>query len=172
MRMLRHLLLGTVAQAALLPACARRHAVLPARPAEQRGGNARRGPGQLHPSHPSSTFAKLSSLSLVYPNAFTTAPSDSYSSMIAQVTGASPRTAGLFYDDSDDRDESSLANLYLSQELANPGRAGAPDTEVTNFEELDKTHSFATALVADIAAAGTIGHVLTSSTRTTCSVTS
>jgi predicted AlkP superfamily pyrophosphatase or phosphodiesterase len=54
-------------------------------------------------NHPDSNFAKLAGTGITYPNAFTTAPSDSYPGMIAQVTGASPKTAGLFYDDSYDR---------------------------------------------------------------------
>ena len=39
-------------------------------------------------THPNSNFAKLASTGIVYPNAFTTAPSDSFPGMIAQVTGA------------------------------------------------------------------------------------
>ena len=39
-------------------------------------------------NHPASNFAKLASHGIIYPNAFTTAPSDSYPGMIAQVTGA------------------------------------------------------------------------------------
>ena len=54
-------------------------------------------------NNPYSNFAKPRRPGIVYPNAFTTAPSDSYPGMLAQVTGASPKTAGLFYDDSYDR---------------------------------------------------------------------
>jgi hypothetical protein len=112
-------------------------------------------------SHPDSNFAKLTSSGIVYPNAFTTAPSDSYPGMIAQVTGASPKTAGLFYDDSYDRTEYPSKASYTSQGLADPGCTGTAGTEVTNFEELDKSYDFATGLVADITGGGTLGQVLT-----------
>ena len=46
-------------------------------------------------AHPDSNFARLANTGIIYPNAFTTAPSDSYPGMIAQVTGASPKAAGL-----------------------------------------------------------------------------
>ncbi len=42
-------------------------------------------------NNPGSNFAKLADSGIIYPNAFTTAPSDSYPGMIAQVTGASPK---------------------------------------------------------------------------------
>ena len=99
---------------------------------------------------------------MVYPNAFTTAPSDSYPGMLAQVTGASPKTAGLFYDDSYDRKEYPSVNYYVSQGLPDPGCAGqTPGTEVTNFEELDKAYNFQTGLVADLTGGGTLGRVYT-----------
>ena len=112
-------------------------------------------------NNPASNFAKLAGSGIVYPNAFTTAPSDSYPGMIAQFTGASPKTAGLFYDDSYDRTEFPSHNFYASQGLADPGCTIQPGTEVTNFEELDKSYNFATALVADITGGGTLGKVET-----------
>ena len=112
-------------------------------------------------SHPTSNFAKLTDSGIVYPNAFTTAPSDSYPGMLAQVTGASPKTGGLFYDDSYDRREYPSVNFYVSQGIADPGCAGSPGTEATNFEELDKTYNFATALVSDLTGGGTLGKVYT-----------
>jgi predicted AlkP superfamily pyrophosphatase or phosphodiesterase len=112
-------------------------------------------------SHPNSNFAKLASTGVIYPNAFTTAPSDSYPGMLAQVTGASPKTAGLFYDDSYDRKEYPSVNYYLSQGLSDPGCVGNPGTEVTNFEELDKGYNFSTQLVSDITGGGTLGKVYT-----------
>ena len=69
-------------------------------------------------SHPTSTFAKLASTGIIYPNAFTTAPSDSYPGMIAQVTGATPKTGGLFYDDSYDRTEFPSKASFTSQGMA------------------------------------------------------
>jgi hypothetical protein len=112
-------------------------------------------------NNPTSNFAKLASSGIVYPNTFTTAPSDSYPGMLAQVTGASPKTAGLFYDDSYDRKEYPSVNYYLSQNLPDPGCVGNPGTEVTNFEELDKGYNFATQLVSDITGGGTLGQVYT-----------
>jgi predicted AlkP superfamily pyrophosphatase or phosphodiesterase len=112
-------------------------------------------------ANPTSNFAKLARRGIIYPNAFTTAPSDSYPGMLAQVTGASPKTAGLFYDDSYDRKEYPSVNYYVSQGLQDPGCVGNPGTEVTNFEELDKGYNFATALVLDITGGGTLGKVYT-----------
>ena len=112
-------------------------------------------------SHPNSNFAKLANTGIMYPNAFTTAPSDSYPGMLAQVTGATPKTGGLFYDDSYDRTEYPSVNFYLSQGKPDAGCTGTPGTEVTNFEELDKGYNFATALVSDITGGGTLGKVYT-----------
>ncbi len=112
-------------------------------------------------NNPNSTFAKLAGSGIIYPNAFTTAPSDSYPGMIAQVTGASPRTAGLFYDDSYDRTEYPSAASYTSQNMPDPGCTGTVGTEVTNFEELDHSYSYDTGVVADIAGGGTLGKVYT-----------
>jgi hypothetical protein len=112
-------------------------------------------------NHPTSNFAKLASTGIIYSNAFTTAPSDSYPGMLAQVTGASPKTAGLFYDDSYDRKEYPSVNYYLSQGLQDPGCTGNPGTEVTNFEELDKGYNFSTQLVSDYTGGGTLDQVYT-----------
>ena len=112
-------------------------------------------------AHPSSNFAKLAHNGIIYPNALTTAPSDSFPGMLAQVTGATPKTAGLFYDDSYDRKEYPSVNYYLSQGQSDPGCVGNPGTEATNFEDLDKSYDYATGLVADYTAGGTLGKVLT-----------
>jgi hypothetical protein len=111
--------------------------------------------------HPTSNFAKLSRHGITYSNAFTTAPSDSYPGMLAPVTGASPKTAGLFYDDSYDRKEYPSKAFYTSQGMVDPGCVGNPGTEITNFEALDKSYDFATGLVADFTAGGTLGEVYT-----------
>ena len=111
--------------------------------------------------NPNSNFAKLANSGIVYPNAFTTAPSDSFPGMIAQVTGASPKTAGLFYDDSYDRTVYPSKASYTSQGMADLGCTGQPGAEVTNFEALDKSYDFTTGLVSDIAGGGTLGQVLT-----------
>jgi len=112
-------------------------------------------------SHPGGNFAKLADNGVVYPNAFTTAPSDSYPGMLAQVTGATPKGGGLFYDDSYDRTEYPSKAFYTSQNLPDPGCTGNAGTEVTNFEALDKTYNFSTALVADFTGGGTVGQVYT-----------
>jgi hypothetical protein len=111
--------------------------------------------------NPNSNFAKLANSGIIYPNAFTTAPSDSYPGMIAQVTGASPKTAGLFYDDSYDRRVYPSKAFYTSQGMADPGCTVAPGAELTNFEALDYSYDFATGLVADVTGGGTLGQVLT-----------
>lgn len=49
---------------------------------------------------PNTNLAQLARHGVVYSNAFTTAPPDSYRGMLAQVTGSTPKTGGLFYDDS------------------------------------------------------------------------
>ena len=110
-------------------------------------------------AYPRSTLARLARHGVVYPNALTTAPSDSYPGMLAQFTGATPKTGGLFYDDSYDRTEYPSKNFWLSQGKADPGCAGQPGTEVTNFEELDRSYDFATGLVADLAGGGTLDQV-------------
>jgi hypothetical protein len=112
-------------------------------------------------NHPTSNMAALAHHGIVYPNAFTTAPSDSYPGMLAQVTGASPKTAGLFYDDSYDRHEYPSVNYWVSQGLPDPGCTGGAGTEVTNFEELDKGYNFQTQLVSDITGGGTLDQVYT-----------
>jgi len=112
-------------------------------------------------SNPNSNLAKLAAHGITYPNAFTTAPSDSFPGMLAQVTGATPKSGGLFYDDSYDRKEFPSKASYTSQGLADPGCTGNPGTEATNFEDLDKSYNYATALVPDLAGGGTLGQVYT-----------
>ena len=112
-------------------------------------------------SHPGGNFAKLTDNGVVYPNAFTTAPSDSYPGMLAQVSGATPKGGGLFYDDSYDRTVYPAAAFYTSQGLTDPGCVGAAGAELTNFEALDKTFDYGSGLVADYTAGGTLGQVYT-----------
>ena len=78
-------------------------------------------------THPGSTFAKLANHGVEYTRASTSKPSDSFPGLLAFATGGSPRSHGVFYDDSYD------ATLYP------PGSncTGAPGTEVSNFEALD-----------------------------------
>ena len=51
--------------------------------------------------------------------------------------------------------------FYISQSLPDPGCTGNAGTEVTNFEELDKTYNYTTALVTDFTGGGTLGKVYT-----------
>jgi hypothetical protein len=77
--------------------------------------------------HPASTFAKLLRHGLHYTNAHTSRPSDSFPGLLAFMTGASPKTHGVFYDDTYDHT------------LFPPGSncVGKPGTEATYFEALD-----------------------------------
>lgn len=50
-----------------------------------------------------STIAKLVRTGYEYTDAFTSAPSDSFPGTMNQFTGASPRTTGVWYDDTYDR---------------------------------------------------------------------
>jgi predicted AlkP superfamily pyrophosphatase or phosphodiesterase len=112
-------------------------------------------------AHPSSNFAQLARHGVDYTNAYTTAPSDSFPGMLAQVTGGTPKSAGLFYDDSYDRKEYPSKAFYTSQGKPDLGCTGPVGTEATNFEALDKTYNFSTGLVTDYTAGGKLGHVLT-----------
>jgi len=112
-------------------------------------------------AHPAGNIAKLAGHGIIYPNAFTTAPSDSFPGMLAQVTGASPLTGGLFYDDSYDRTEYPSKAFYTSQGKPDAGCTGKPGTEITNFEALDKSYDYSTGLVANYTGGGTLGKVHT-----------
>ena len=50
-----------------------------------------------------SALKALSRHAVIYPNAYTSTPSDSFPGIIAQMTGGTPKSAGVFYDDSYDR---------------------------------------------------------------------
>jgi hypothetical protein len=78
-------------------------------------------------AHPAGTLAALSRTGIAYPNALTTMPSDSFPGLLAQVTGGTPRSTGVFYDDSYDR------TMFA------PGSscAGAPGAEVAYAEDVD-----------------------------------
>lgn len=54
-------------------------------------------------ARPQSTIARLLETGYEYTNAKTSAPSDSFPGTLAQFTGASPRTTGVWYDDAYDR---------------------------------------------------------------------
>lgn len=54
-------------------------------------------------THPASALASLASHGLTYPKALTSAPSDSFPGLLAQVTGGTSKSHGVFYDVSYDR---------------------------------------------------------------------
>ena len=54
-------------------------------------------------NHPQSTLARLSEHGRTYTHATATKPSDSFPGMLAMVTGGTPRSTGVYYDDGWDR---------------------------------------------------------------------
>ena len=97
-------------------------------------------------NHPTGALAELSRRGTTYSKAYTTAPSDSFPGMIAQVTGGTPKSAGVFYDDSYDR------TLYPPQSSGLPGSdcSGDPGAETTYAENLDYN-------LNDVTGGGTLG---------------
>jgi hypothetical protein len=79
-------------------------------------------------ANPGSTLAKLAGHGVSYTDAHTTTPSDSFPGMVALVSGGTPKTTGVYYDDSYDRT------------LFPPGSncQGNPGTECTYFEIIDE----------------------------------
>ncbi|MCW2691125.1 MAG: putative superfamily protein [Mycobacterium sp.] len=81
-------------------------------------------------AHPESALAKIVGRGISYTKAQTPVPSDSFPGLLAQVTGGSPKTTGVYYDDS------------YAHDLLEPGTtscAGAkPGAAVGFTEELDK----------------------------------
>ena len=57
----------------------------------------------LAAGHPKGGFARLVANGIQYTNAFSAKPSDSFPGLMAFMTGGSPRSHGVFYDDSYDR---------------------------------------------------------------------
>jgi Type I phosphodiesterase / nucleotide pyrophosphatase len=78
-------------------------------------------------ANPDSALASLVHTGVVYPNALTAMPSDSFPGFIAQVTGGTPKSTGVFYDDSYDR-------TYFAP---NSNCAGDPGAEVSFAEDVD-----------------------------------
>src|SRR5262249_49746216 len=76
-------------------------------------------------------LAKLAGRGVTYTNARTTTPSDSFPGLLAQLTGGTPKTTGVYYDDSYDRT------------LFSPGPAGChpspngPGSEIVYDETID-----------------------------------
>ena len=53
--------------------------------------------------NPNSALAQLTNMGITYTNASTSKPSDSFPGLLSMATGGSPRSTGVFYDDSYDR---------------------------------------------------------------------
>jgi hypothetical protein len=99
--------------------------------------------------HPDSALARLTGRGVEYAHAQTTFPSDSFPGMVAQVTGGTPKTTGVYYDDSYNR-------ALLPAGTTNC--AGAkPGAEVTYFEQLDRDQ---TSIDAGQGLAGLPGSIL------------
>jgi hypothetical protein len=69
-------------------------------------------------AHPTSTLAVLSSHGVTYTNNSTSTPSDSFPGLASLVTGGSPVTTGLWYDDTYNR---ALSPPAQTDGLGNPG---------------------------------------------------
>ena len=88
-------------------------------------------------AHPDSTLADLSRHGVTYTNNSTSSPSDSFPGLAALVTGGSPVTSGLWYDDTYNR---VLSPPALTDGLGNPGGScpGKVGTNVAWDEAVDK----------------------------------
>jgi Type I phosphodiesterase / nucleotide pyrophosphatase len=87
-------------------------------------------------THGDSTLAFLSNQGITYTNASTSTPSDSFPGLASLVTGGSPITSGLWYDDTYNR---SLSPPIHTDGLGNPGGAcpGKIGTNVAWDEAID-----------------------------------
>ena len=76
-------------------------------------------------------LAKLTQHGTTYTNAFTTKPSDSFPGLLAQLTGGTSKSVGVYYDDSYDR--------TLFAPAGNPPApcTSGPGAETTNAENVD-----------------------------------
>ena len=88
-------------------------------------------------THPDSNLAALSRHGVTYTNNATSSPSDSFPGLAALVTGGSPVTTGLWYDDTYNR---ALSPPAHTDGLGNPGGTcpGVIGTNVAWDEAVDK----------------------------------
>ncbi|MGD0504499.1 MAG: alkaline phosphatase family protein [Steroidobacteraceae bacterium] len=88
-------------------------------------------------THPDSTLAQLSKHGVTYTNNSTSIPSDSFPGLASLVTGGTPVTAGLWYDDTYNR---ALSPPATTDGLGNPGGncPGRVGTIVAWDESVDK----------------------------------
>src|SRR5262249_17913987 len=80
--------------------------------------------------HPKSALASLVHRGVEFTHALTPFPSDSFPGMVAQVTGGTPATTGVYYDDS--------WNAALLPAGTTDCAKATPGVEVTYFEQLDR----------------------------------
>jgi len=87
-------------------------------------------------THPDSTLADLSRHGVTYTNNVTSSPSDSFPGLASLVTGGSPVTTGLWYDDTYNR---ALSPPAQTDGLGNPGGScpGKIGTNVAWDEAVD-----------------------------------
>ena len=85
-------------------------------------------------THPDSPLAALSARGRTYANAIATKPSDSFPGTLAMVTGGTPRSTGVYYDDGYDR------LLVPATGTCVPG-ATAPGTRAQWKQNLDRVPS-------------------------------
>jgi hypothetical protein len=97
-------------------------------------------------SHPKSTLATLAANGVRYPNALTTAPSDSFPGLLAPTTGGTSKSTGAFYDDSYDR------SLFAPKSTG-ADCSGLPGAETVYAENIDKD-------LTNVTAGGTLGDPL------------
>ena len=64
-------------------------------------------------NNPQSTLARLSEHGRLYTNASATKPSDSFPGLLAMVTGGTPRSTGVYYDDGYDRSLAAASGLCV-----------------------------------------------------------
>jgi hypothetical protein len=79
--------------------------------------------------HPESALARLTGSGVEYTHARTTTPSDSFPGMVAQATGGSPGTTGIYYDDT--------YNAPLLPAGTTTCQGAKPGVEVDLTEDLD-----------------------------------
>jgi hypothetical protein len=89
-------------------------------------------------ANPSSTLAFLSHQGLTYTNASTSKPSDSFPGMLALATGGTPRSTGVYYDNSYDRRLAPPVGTAFSGVSGNCTPNVFPGTEVLYDETIDK----------------------------------
>lgn len=84
-------------------------------------------------AHPSSTLAALAGHGVVYPNALTTGPSDSFPGLTAMMTGGTPKSAQVFYDVSYDRTMFAPGSKCKGMAGTVPAYDESIDHDLTNY---------------------------------------